>query len=61
MAVPRYYLRCLCVRSKNSLKKVSKADFYLKEGTRKLKEDMDVIGLVRIVHNVDIMMSVLFS
>ena len=36
-------------------------DFYMKEGTRKLQVDMDVVSIVRMAHNVDIMLSVLFS
>ena len=59
--IPFYYLKCLCCRSNKTLKKVSKRDFYLKRGTRKLSKDMDIVNLVRMLAKVRIMNSILFT
>ena len=59
--IPLHYLRCLCCRKKESLKKISKSDFYYKRGLTKLKKDLDAVSFLRMVHNIDIMHSILFD
>ena len=61
LKIPRYFLKCLCLRNLKRLKSVSKSEFYLKKGVKKLQKDMDVVAIVRMLHNVDIMHSVLFD
>ena len=59
--VPSYFLRCLCYMKSRHVKRISKSDFYLNKGWRKLKQDMDVGEIIRMVHNVKIMNSILFT
>ena len=41
--IPRYFLRCLCLHQNRRLKTLSKADFFLNQGLKKLDKDMDVV------------------
>ena len=59
--IPAYYLRCLCCRRKESLKNISKSDYYLRKGVEKLNKDLDVVGILNMIQNVDIMHSILFD
>ena len=59
--IPNYYIKFLCCRSSKSVKRLSKPDFYLNQGIEKLSKDMDVVNWIRMVHNVDIMHSLLFT
>ena len=59
--VPRYFFRCLCCVRSDKLKKIDKTNYYLRKGVDKLHQDMDVVGIIRMLHNVDIMHSVLFD
>ena len=59
--IVEYYCRCLCLKNDKQVKKSSMEDFYLKKGTKKLAHDLDIVSIVRMVHNVDIMVSVLFT
>ena len=57
----RYFCRCLCVSKNKSLKELSRPDYYINKGVDKLDEDLDIVGVIRMVHNVDIMQATLFS
>ena len=59
--IPLHYMRCLCCRKKESLKKISKPDFYYQKGLNKLEKDLDAVSFLRMVHNIDIMHSILFD
>ena len=59
--IPRYFLRCFCLQKRANLKDISKEDFYLNKGRSKLNNDMDVVSIIRLLHNVDIMTSILFT
>ena len=61
MDVCKYFSTFICCRSKKKLKGISKREFYFKRGVNKLNEDLSVIGLIRMLHNVDIMHSILFT
>ena len=59
--IPKYFLRCICLRTKRSVKDKSKEDFYLDKGIDRLTNDMDVVQWVRMLHKVEIMNSILFT
>ena len=59
--IPLHYLRCLCCRKAKSLKRISKPDFYYRAGLSKLEKDLDAVSFLRMVHNMDIMHSILFD
>ena len=50
-----YFLKCLHFRSPKSVRRISKADFLLNKGEKKLDDEMDVVKWVRSRHIIDIM------
>ena len=60
--VPRYFFKCLCcIKTTKSMKRKSMEVTYMRKGEKKMQEDMDFVRIIRMLHNVDIMQSVLFN
>ena len=58
-----FFCRFGCMRSESSLKnlKTGKQDFLLNKGTRKLKRDLDILELFKIVRGFRVMKKTLFT
>ena len=54
-------MKCMCFKKRISLKKEHKKDYYLKKGQERLNKDINVVDVVRVVHLVEILVSVLFD
>ena len=37
------------------------SDYYLRKGVKRLNKDLDVVGMISMLQNVDIMQSILFD
>ena len=59
--VAGYFARCFCIYKKRKLYDISKEDYILEKGIKKLNKDMDVVNWVRNLHNVEVMQSILFT
>ena len=59
--IPKYFIRCLCLKKSHQVRQHSKSDFYLNKGIHKLNTDLDVIEIVKMRHIVEIIKAILFS
>ena len=58
------YFRCLCFKSKSSLKrhgKVGKRHLYFRKATERLNHDLDISGMLQVRHGFEILKSILFD